>query len=191
MVLIFNFWRSAGSEWRVTECRDGELGKWPKSILPHITLKSIIPHITDRQPRIRRHTAAMLNAAHQHLEQFTWTVQSSPILSSIPAAAANSGNCTSMQCNGVQTGGLPVQRVTRGWCTVVPYCTLVQSQWCTVVPCVCTVVQSWWSGVKCTGPLISEKYCPQIVAALSPTTKQKSPSPPNHHHHHHHHHCQL
>ena len=122
------------------------------------------------------------NAAHQHLEQFTWTVQSSPILSSIPAAAANSGNCTSMQCNGVQTGGVPVQRVTRGWCTVVPYCTLVQSKWC-------TVVRSWWSGVKCTGPLISEKYCPQIVAALSPTTKQKSPSPPNHHHHHHH--CQL
>ena len=120
-----NFWRSAGSEWRVTEWRDGELGKWPKSILPHITLKSIIPHITDRQPRIRRHTAAMLNAAHQHLEQFTWTVQSSPILSSIPAAAANSGNCTSMQCNGVQTGGLPVQRVTRGLCTVVPFCTLV------------------------------------------------------------------
>ena len=29
-------WQSAGLRWRLTEWRDRELGKWPKSILPHI-----------------------------------------------------------------------------------------------------------------------------------------------------------
>ena len=112
----------------------------------------------------------MLNVAHRHFEQFTSTL-SSPILSSIPPPHLILATIP-------YSAILPVQRVTRR--AVVPYCKLCKAN------CGVCSVRTWWSGVKCAGPLIWEKYCPQIVtAALSPTTKQKSPSLLPHHHHHH------
>ena len=120
----------------------------------------------------------MLNAAHRHFEQFTSTV-SSPILSSIPPPHL-------ILATVPYSAILQVQRVTTRR-AVVPYCTLCKAN------CGVCTARTWWSGVKCAGPLICvkckvragpliwEKYCPQIVtaaaAALSPTTKQKSPSP--------------
>ena len=90
-----------------------------------------------------------------------------PKLSSILASAANFGNYPHFKARMCKPGGS-----AKGGTALVLFCAKLFH--CGVLCAKLVVARQ--RGVKCAVPLISEKYCPQIVAAMSPPTKQKSPS---------------
>ena len=177
----------------------GELGKWPKSILPDITLKSIIPHITGREARIQRHTATR-DAALQSFKQFPPQCKrnvtmsqcnnvTAPVqchrhhnrkLSYILAGAANSGNYPHFKARMCKPGGTGKGR----HCSCTLLCKTV-ALWCSL----CKAGGRPAEGCKVRSPSnfreILSSNCSCALCALSPTTKQKSPSSPHHRHHHH------
>ena len=157
----------------------GELGKWPKSILPDITLKSIIPHITGREARIQRHTATR-DAALQCFKQFPpqCNVTAITIENFHPFSPAQLILST-LQSTDVQTWW---QRKGRH-CSCTLLCKTV-ALWCSL----CKAAGGRPAeGCKVRSPSnfreILSSNCSCALCALSPTTKQKSPSSPHQRHH--------